>query len=52
MVIRPQNTTFFKDYDHALKLLSNLNKVKLVEEEDFINYTHYAYDELIKKPIN
>lgn len=52
MVIRPQNSTFFKDYDHALKLLSNLNKVKLVEEEEFIKYTRYAYDELIKKPVN
>ena len=51
MVLRPQNNSFFKDYDHALKLLSNLNKVKLVEEEEFTKYTQYAYNELNKKPI-
>jgi hypothetical protein len=51
MLIRPQNSTFFKDYDHALKLLSNLNKVQLVEEDGFTKYTQYAYNELIKKPI-
>lgn len=51
MLIRPQNSTLFKDYDHALKLLSNLNKVQLVEEDGFTKYTQYAYNELVKKPI-
>ena len=52
MVLRPQNSIFYKDYDHALKLLNNLNRVKVVEEDGFQTYAQDAYTKLTKSFID
>lgn len=52
MVLRPQNSLFYKDYDHAIKLLSNLKKTKIVEESGFETYAQEAYTKLTKSLVD
>lgn len=48
LLAKPQNNEFFKDYEHAIKLLGNLESVKLIHEEDIEEYSNYTYSQLIK----
>lgn len=48
LLITPTNREFYKDYDHAFKLLANLDNVKLVPEDEILNYSQYTYDQLVK----
>lgn len=52
MVLRPQNSIFYKDYDHAIKLLSNLKNTKIVEESGFETYAQDAYTKLTKSLVD
>ena len=52
MVLRPQNSIFYKDYDHAIKLLSNLKNTKIVEESGFETYAQEAYTKLTKSLVD
>lgn len=48
LLAKPKKKEFFKDYDHAIKLLLKLNSVKLVPEEELTSYSEYTYQQLIK----
>lgn len=48
LLTTPTNKDFFKDYDHALKLLGNLDNVKLVPENDILKYSEYTIEQLLK----
>jgi hypothetical protein len=48
LLSKPQKKEFFKEYDHAIKLLEKLTTVKLVPEDDLSNYSEYTYRQLIK----
>ncbi|MFV8337152.1 DUF3037 domain-containing protein [Flavobacterium sp. RSP29] len=52
LLAKPQNIDFFKEYDHAIKLLQNLDNVKLILEENITDYSHYTYNQLIKQETN
>lgn len=49
ILAKPQNKEFFKEYDHAIRLLENLDNVKLILEENIIDYSLYTYTQLIKQ---
>ncbi|MDX8554411.1 DUF3037 domain-containing protein [Tenacibaculum sp. 1B UA] len=38
-VTKPEDKLFFKDYDYSLNFLDNLDKVRIIEEEEIESYT-------------
>jgi len=48
---KPSNADFMKEYEHAIKLLSKLDDVKIVTEENIENYTKSMYEQ-IKQDLN
>lgn len=48
LLAKPQKREYFKEYDHAIKLLHKLKTVKLIPEDELSNYSEYTYKQLIK----
>ncbi|MBD3723474.1 MAG: hypothetical protein IE891_01475 [Flavobacteriaceae bacterium] len=48
LIAKPENKSLFKEYDHAINLLSRIDNSSLVFEEDIDNYSKKAIKALIE----
>lgn len=48
LVARPSDRNLFREFDHAINLLSNLQKVDIIFEEEIENYSNKAFKALTK----